>query len=459
MSRSARGRASVPGKRTLGPARAAGGREYVWTGAGVAARIARRTKENTVDKPWKAEELQSLVATLRKHSRIGEAVHEHNKVWKTNRTRDSVEKKLRRDGLGGFGNFLRAAAARQDDAPLEVQVKRLVDVLRRKPSADIGELCNELDVSPRRLEKVISTAKAMNIRVEMPTQDRIMLNVKAPPIDRLAVRRLPIEPVKGEIVFAVASDIHFASKLHRGECLTDFIDLAMEQYGVRTVLCPGDVFAGINMYRGQLNEITGWSMQHQLEAGVKGLPRRTGLSYKVIGGNHDESFMKAGGADIIQAFAQARPDVEQYGWYSALIDIEVPGVKRPLKVELHHPDKAGAYALSYHLQKEIEQMPPGTKPHLLFAGHTHTTVCLPYYRGVAAFYCGTFEDQTLFLKRKHLDPSIGGWIVRVGVAGDGALKTLSTTFVRYFHSARGGIVGTNGETGESVRLERRLGLG
>ena len=81
---------------------------------------------------------------------------------------------------------------------------------------------------------------------------------------------------------------------------------------------------------------------------------------------------------------------------------------------------------------------------------------LPDYRGIAGFYCGTFEDQTLFLKRKHASPNIGGWIVRVGVCADGALKTLTTTWVRYFHSARGSIVGA-GEHGEQVRLDKRMG--
>ncbi len=411
-----------------------------------------------MEKPWKPEEFRSLVNTLRKHTRIKDALLEHNKLWKKNRTLGSAEKKIAREGLGGFGNFLRAASARKDDAPLDVQVKRMVEILRRKPSMSIGELCNDLDLPPKRIDKIVAAAKNMGTSIEMPTDDRISLNVKAPPIDRLAVHRLPIEPVKGEIVFAVASDIHFASKLHRGECLNDFVDTAMQDFGVNLVLCPGDIVAGINMYHGQLNEVTGWGVQHQLEAAVKGLPRRKGLSYKMIGGNHDESFMKASGTNIIAALAQKREDVQSYGFYSAMIDLVVPGAKTPIKVELHHPSKAGAYAISYHMQKEIEQIPPGMKPHMLFMGHTHQVNFLPDYRGVAGFYCGTFEDQTLFLKRMHASSSIGGWIVRVGVCANGSIKTLTTTWVRYFHSARGSIVGV-GEHGEQVRLEKKLGPG
>ena len=114
---------------------------------------------------------------------------------------------------------------------------------------------------------------------------------------------------------------------------------------------------------------------------------------------------------------------------------------------------------SYHIQKEIEQMPAGMKPQILFMGHTHQSVLMPDYRSVAAFYCGTFEDQTLYLKRKHIAPHIGGWIVEAGITANGSLKTLSTTWVRYFHSRRGPLRMPDLEKlGDEVRMERVLGL-
>lgn len=405
---------------------------------------------------WKTGEVSSLIETLRRHVRIEDALLEHNKKWKTNRTRDASNTKLQRDGLGTWSNYIRQASSRKDDVPADIQVQRLVDVLKNKPSVGVKELCNDLDLSPQKLDKLVELARRTHVNIEMPTDDHISLNVKAPPIDRLAVHRLPIEPIKGHVKFAVASDIHFASKLHRGECLNDFIDTAMNDFGIKEILCPGDIFAGINMYRGQLNEVTGWGLKHQLEAGIKGLPRRKGLTYHMIGGNHDESLMHAAGANIVKALAQERDDVKEYGFYSALIDLAVPDVKKPIKIELHHPDKAGAYALTYHLQKEIEAIPPGMKPQLIFCGHTHQVAQLPEYRGVAGFYCGTFEDVTLFLKRKHCSSNIGGWIIDLGVCADGSIKSLTTTWVRYFHSARGSITERD-EDGTTFKIEKRLG--
>jgi len=209
------------------------------------------------------------------------------------------------------------------------------------------------------------------------------------------------------------------------------------------------------MYHGQQNEVLSLSDTAQINEVVTGLPQLPGLTYRMIGGNHDESFHKNDGTDVIKEIAARRPDVKNYGFYSGLFDLVAPGCKKPTKIELHHPDKAGAYAISYHMQKEIEQIPPGMKPQFIFMGHTHVTNWLPDYRGISGFYCGTFEDQTLFLKRKHVSPSIGGWIIDTGIAADGGMKTLTATWVRYYHSARGQFVESD-EHGNQVRLERSL---
>src|SRR3990167_8225700 len=183
-----------------------------------------------MDRPWSRQEFASLLDCLRRHESLQVALLEHTKQWKSGRTVDSVGGKIRRENLGGPSNFIKFPTQRKTDMPLPDMVRKLVDQLKKKPSCDTAELCNDLDISPRRLEQLVRAAKDSDYKVEMPTQDRIALNVKAPPIDRLAVHRLPIVPVRDRIRWAVASDIHFASKLHRPECLRDFIDLRSEAH-------------------------------------------------------------------------------------------------------------------------------------------------------------------------------------------------------------------------------------
>lgn len=407
-------------------------------------------------RPWTKAEVKALLKTMSDHTSIQGAVRAHNAVWKTGRTVASADMQTRRAGYGGYGLLLKAPPNGLAELPLADRVKDLVTYLKKRPAASNRDVCDRLDISPKRLEELVEAAhRAGYTEIEAPTRDSLALNVKAPPIDRLTVHRLPIEPVKDDLVFAVASDIHFASKLHRRECLTDFLNIAYHDYGVRHVMNPGDIVAGMNMYRGQQNEVTSLAMEQQVGEAVEGLPRLKGLTYHMIGGNHDESFMKSAGANVTKTIAAQRPDVKDYGFYSALVDLVAPGAKHGIKIELHHPDKAGAYAITYHIQKEIEQIPAGMKPHILLCGHTHQSAYLPDYRGVAGLYCGTFEDQTLFLKRKHIAPHIGGWIIRCGITASGAMKTFTPQWVRYFHSRRGALeVSAEGET---VRMDRSMG--
>jgi hypothetical protein len=400
--------------------------------------------------PWTDKEIASIVSTLKKHPTIHRAAIEHNRIWKTQRSTDSICSALERRGK--MASDYLCPSRRISDAPLSENIRRLVDFLKRRPSTSVGEACDALDVSPKRLKELAESARGQGFTIECPTDDRIGISLHAPSVDRLSVRRLNIEPISGHIRFGVIADTHFASKMHRGECLADFAEIATGEYGVRRIEVAGDIFAGINMYAGQLNEIDCWGLDAQVAIGIKGLPKHDGLTWDIIGGNHDESLLKAAGADPLKVLASSRSDIAYHGFYSALIDLVVPGAKETVKIELFHPAQAGAYAITYHTQKAIEQIPGGMKPQLLFIGHEHQANLMPDYRGVSAFLCGCFEDQTLYLKRKHANPALGGWIVDVGISASGAMRTLTTTWIKYFHSARGAIRGKDG-----IRMDRSIG--
>jgi len=406
-------------------------------------------------RPWTEKEYQSMIETLRACTNVRQAVFKHNEKWKTGRSFDAIEAVLGRHNTRAC-EYLTPVKSNPRDIHVPddttSQIKRLVEFMKRRKTATVTEACDAMDMSPKRLCELVQAARDANYQFSTPTDDTITLSMSAPAVDRLAVHRMVIEPVSGHIVFGVTSDLHCASKLHRGECLNDFVDLAMSEYKVSRIFCAGDIMAGINMFPGQNNEIECWGMENQAELAAKQIPKRDGLEWDIIGGNHDESLLKAAGADAIKRVASLRPDVHEHGFYSALIDLAIPGADRPVKIELFHPAQAGAYALSYHVQKAIEQIPSGMKPQVLFVGHEHTTFQIPDYRGISAFLCGTFEEQSLYLKRKHVSPSIGGWIVDLGVTKSGEVRSLCTTWIKYFHSRRGSLV-SDGE-----RYDKRVGL-
>lgn len=401
--------------------------------------------------PWSKAELKSLITTLRKHHDVHAAIREHNKKHGKQRSSDAIKDALERYGAESYTAYLKPAPMVSLDLPEDKRILGLIDYCKAHPRVTTTQLCDALDLAPKRLLDLVRRAREKDYQLDVTLDSHVVLKLEAPPIDRLAVHKLLVDPVQDHITVGIASDIHFGSRLHRRECLVDFIDTCYNDYGVRHILHPGDMVAGMRMYPGQFNEVISLSMEVQLEEVVKGLPRRPGLEYSGIGGNHDESFLKNAGADVMQALAKARPDFKNYGFYSGLFDIGPEGSEK-VKVELHHPDKAGAYAISYHIQKEIEQIPPGMKPQVIFMGHTHQSLFLPDYRGVAGFYCGTFEEQTLFLKRKHIAPHLGGWVVKFGVTKNGSIKSMEVVYIRYFHSRRGPII-ASGE-----RYEKSLGI-
>ena len=172
-----------------------------------------------------------------------------------------------------------------------------------------------------------------------------------------------------------------------------------------------------------------WGVDEQRDYLCKLLPRKRGLSYKMIGGNHDESFLKAGAGDIIESLAERRDDVEALGFYEAWVPMH------GITAMLHHGDGGGAYALSYKLQRFIDAIPGGQKPQILIQGHYHNAFWMPY-RNVFAFHPGCFQGPTLFTKRKGLHPVPGGYVIEVWTDEDRGIRRVRPEFLPYYFGQR-----------------------
>jgi len=382
---------------------------------------------------WTKEETDSVVQLLKNRSSMREVVDEHNKVWKTNRSYDGIKTRLYTNQLPPvrdlLGENLKPTKPKETEvSETEKHIQNLISYLK-KSTHSIEEVCNFLDLSPLRTRELVECAVKQGYKLK-PVNDGKDLSIDYHVPRRSEITRLPISPIKSKVVFAAMGDPHFGSIHHDQAALEDFIQFAYKERNVRDVTISGDLLAGINMYRGQNNELVKWGEKSQVQMALDQLPSHQGLKFHCIGGNHDESYLKASGSDPLEAVAAKRNDFNYLGFYSALVDIN------KIRLELGHPEGAGGYAISYHLQKEIESIPGGMKPNIALYGHTHQSLLLPFYRNVCCFYVGCFESQSLYLKRKHIDPTIGGWIITVGLDETNALKSISTEFVHYFHGTR-----------------------
>ncbi len=360
------------------------------------------------------------------------------------RTYNSIDHAYRRYfGCGVFTELNKAMmrnSAEQNSHGLEEQDNGTTDydgilheIGKRKEPYTLLQMCDLLQVAPSVAKEIIAGAKGRGVALNVSEDGYVLKGTGG-----YNVRPIQLKPIRNRIVFGAISDTHGASIHAKRPELHDFIRFAHEEYGVTTMLHGGDFVAGQGVYSGQEGELTHWGMEAQVEQACGDLPEIKGLSYEIIGGNHDYSFTRRNGSDPLITISRLRKDIHSHGWFNAILDIS--GVK----VELLHPEAGGAYAVSYYLQKHIESTPGGLKPQILLVGHYHQAIWLPGYRNVHGFYMGCFEGQSLYLKRKKLYPIIGGWVFDIGLDEDGSIREFLPRFINYFDGKRSiGVVGAN----------------
>lgn len=250
----------------------------------------------------------------------------------------------------------------------------------------------------------------------------ILPNIRTEP-----VVQLPEGRVTGKVRFGVVSDTHLGHVHQQLTHLTDFYERA-RAFGAEFMLHCGDLVDGQRMHRDQEFELFKHGVKAQGDYAATHLPvlrdkRGCALPTYAIGGNHDGSGWNSAGADVLGHIAAQRPDFHPIGAPAATFTIG------GLRIYMLHPDGGVSYARSYKLQKIVEGFEADSKPHILLCGHWHIQ-CHVSVRNVEAFALPCFQAQTGYIKRKGLQPVIGGYLMEVEYDEHG-LVSISPTFVRY----------------------------
>ena len=205
----------------------------------------------------------------------------------------------------------------------------------------------------------------------------------------------------------IVSDTHIGSKYQQLQHLWDFYRIC-EHFGIKIILHAGDVCEGNGkLYRGQLYEMFLHGASNQLKYLIENYPKKEGIKTYIIGGSHDYSFFKESGYDILQHFADKRRDIKHLGYWGAYIKFG------KIVIYLAHGSGGIAYAVSYKIQKAVEEFAPENKPHIFLLGHYHKPCYLEGYRNVEGFQLKCFQSQTPYLKSKHRFPVVGGMILTI----------------------------------------------
>lgn len=321
----------------------------------------------------------------------------------------------------------------------------LFDVLRKGPIS-LGELSRKYDRSEATIIDLIDQMEEAGYVIERGRGNRVTINtVKHPKVEYNPARTLADE-VGHEVSFAVASDAHAGSTHAQISARQKFIEIAYEEYGVRHIFDPGDLTAGVYGYRGQeydlvpavrpLPKMAYKATEGQIWLADVYTPHLPDLRYYQLGGNHDYWHIMNSGIDAVSNFCKRREDTVFLGYDVA----DIPLTDR-VSIRLWHPTGGVPYALSYRLQKGMEQLAfeeltravesnENPKVRFLLAGHLHVEG--KFHRGpMVAAQVGCFEGQTNYLKRKGLYPSIGGAIFRVRVTDAGMVQRVEYTFVPF----------------------------
>lgn len=242
------------------------------------------------------------------------------------------------------------------------------------------------------------------------------------------------QPIPGErqlvvgdrhVRFAIVSDTHAGSKFEQQSALEDFYAHAVKE-GAKFFIHAGDVTQGSDrMHLGMELEVHAHGAAAQAQYVIHSYPRSPVPTY-MIGGNHDLSFHKDGGQNIVRQICDMRPDLVYLGQDAAHFTVE------GIRAYVIHPDGAGSPA---RFKKIAESLPSSRDVRLLIVGHTHNYGAYQS-KDVTILQVPCFQGRYAWLARKGLVPDIGGMIVDLWLDDAGRIERIAHE-VKFYEEVSG----------------------
>ena len=292
----------------------------------------------------------------------------------------------------------------------EESTDKLLNILKKPTSLD--QLCIALDKSKRSVFRDLKSAKKQGYNIKtLPrarTSEPAKYIIEKQDIQRKKEFNFGVDD--GKFRIGISSDYHINDFHHDNDSLKNFYEL-MQDIEVDLHIFAGDLVAGQGVYKGQNNDLRCWGYDSQLEGALQDVPDLKGIPTYAIGGNHDASFMKSAGADIMRAFCD-----QVDGWKNMGIGDARLFLTDWIAADVHHNTAGGgaAYAISYAAQKYLRTNSIFDSPDIFIQGHWHR---LDYYEicGIKAFEAGTFQRVTDYAKNKGFGASVGGILVEFDI--------------------------------------------
>lgn len=227
--------------------------------------------------------------------------------------------------------------------------------------------------------------------------------------------QVPVIDFSGErIRFTVASDPHFGS-LRSARTHWEQMVKETKKEKCEFVLVPGDVTNGMDRQKSPHYEQSHIGYAAQKKYAIEMMSMLPVRSY-VVAGNHDLWYKMQNSAQIVLDICQEVKNCEYLGEHEGDINL-----KGKVNLKMWHGADGSSYALSYRLQKILESLTGGEKPHVLIAGHAHKALYI-YERMVHTVSAGAMQQQTQWMRTKRLASHTGFWIIDIWVNKSGVAK-------------------------------------
>jgi len=222
----------------------------------------------------------------------------------------------------------------------------------------------------------------------------------------------------------IVSDLHYGHNNFRLDVFEDSVKVFNKEK-VDAIYCPGDLTEGMSNRDGHFYELAVAGVTKQVH-GVAELLNQYKQPLHFILGNHDLWGMKKGnqGVNIGKEVESLCPNATYLGDMKADVFLSPS-----CKMELSHEGSA-AYALSYSMQKRINAISGGDKPHIKVNGHIHKMLYM-FYRNIHAIEAGTLEDQTEFMAMKGTPSHVGFWTLDIFYNKQGINRFTPTMYPYY----------------------------
>lgn len=344
-----------------------------------------------------------------------------------------LAKELRFANAGSFLRAMRNQGVHKSYAPsaispLDNLEQEVLNIVSKKP-VSVSEISRQIDRSSETVIKILDSLRAKHYAIELDATSRLVDLPKEP---QKAFSPTEFKYFHNFYRIGLVADTQLGSKYQQLTALHDAYKI-FDERDVDCIFHAGDLVDGVHMYRGHEQELFLHNAEEQRKYTEENYPKseKKGLKTYVIGGQHDRSFWKDRGYDIIEHICEHRDDLIHRGFFSHQFEF------KGLPVRLEHPGGGVAYARSYKPQKIVENMmgfintvPTAVRPVLIVAGHWHTPLFIPVYMGTNIASMPCFQSQTPFMQQlNNAMPTVGCAIAEIWMNGDNNLSSVKVEFL------------------------------